>query len=763
MAPKVSKLVIGAEAQDPKAAALRKAFPTPKVPGAPWPTAPPEGHPEPWPAWDEVASASADAGNSAGEVLHLRGTGALRAVGEALQAPPPKAARLEAAVPEAKVQADFQAMADYTDQFFPTDVRMSTPEPQGSCMNPRGPSGTCFDVRPGAVVEIEPSPVDFTAPTAKAPTEAKVQGPIDDKPRKGAVDLEPSSDEISDEEFKVEDPGAVGGGTGVAPVAAINSSPAAAMPSTRAVEVGRLALSVYPRDKCTLEQQEGLNTLDKALEELKIREDIRLRPSGAASSQGYSIAGSSAASSAGGSAATTGNMPSRRAKKEARRRSCKQVYGKEEDAGSDFDPEAEGYTWCGGAYYVKPSKVQWCHRCEGLDDWKVMKIEFVKNIPAPVLERHKAAKEANPKYPELNRGAMGDYRLYTCTACISHDTGTDERTLVTQICRMNKGNNTYEHSKERVEDFKRRQNHAESYFKVLLGFCVTGEGELALRRATEGVGVGIDPTSTGAPPATEEVAEEVGRPMARGGVQGEPLPPLPASEGEDATMTDGGEWHPTDRAGIDVDVDMNTEITQEPEDGSDVHELLRQGFSRKTLKRLASCYGRVRYQCVRTLMTGMLGCILEKQGDMRRAVGAAEKVSNWFNEIESEVAADKEMQEAKEGEAENAIADFKAKARSSVGEAKKEFLKRADEVEGHLNNIRAFRKEANGDYKLQLEFQAMADYTDQFYRDENVTMNVYYKCDAHKSYWNPGGCKGLIRSDRWTQLMSIEEEREKGG
>eukprot|EP00959_Pyramimonas_sp_CCMP1952_P386591 8102010-Pyramimonas_sp.AAC.1 len=50
---------------------------------------------------------------------------------------------------------------------------------------------------------------------------------------------------------------------------------------------------------------------------------------------------------------------------------------------------------------------------------------------------------------------------------------------------------------------------------VLVGFALSEEGLLALRRSMEGAGVGIDPESTGAPPATEAGAKEVGRPMAR--------------------------------------------------------------------------------------------------------------------------------------------------------------------------------------------------------------------------------------------------------
>ena len=42
-------------------------------------------------------------------------------------------------------------------------------------------------------------------------------------------------------------------------------------------------------------------------------------------------------------------------------------------------------------------------------------------------------------------------------------------------------------------------------------------------------------------------------------------------------------------------------------------------------------------------------------------------------------------------------------------------------------------------------------------------MNVYYMCNANKTWENPGGCRGLIRSDRWTQLLTIAEEDEREG
>ena len=80
-----------------------------------------------------------------------------------------------------------------------------------------------------------------------------------------------------------------------------------------------------------------------------------------------------------------------------------------------------------------------------------------------------------------------------------------------------------------------------------------------------------------------------------------------------------------------------------------------------------------------------------------------------------------------------------------------------------MDNRRAFRGESGGDAKVQRAFQLMADYTDQFFSDAQFTMNMYYKCQAGKTADNPAGCKAVIRADRWTQILSLEEEAERGG
>eukprot|EP00959_Pyramimonas_sp_CCMP1952_P268956 5623661-Pyramimonas_sp.AAC.1 len=70
---------------------------------------------------------------------------------------------------------------------------------------------------------------------------------------------------------------------------------------------------------------------------------------------------------------------------------------------------------------------------------------------------------------------------------------------------------------------------------VLVGYALSYDGLTALRRATEGVGVGIAPESAGAPPATETAAQEVGRPMDVEVVPGPPrAPPPPLEDGPGA-------------------------------------------------------------------------------------------------------------------------------------------------------------------------------------------------------------------------------------
>ena len=69
----------------------------------------------------------------------------------------------------------------------------------------------------------------------------------------------------------------------------------------------------------------------------------------------------------------------------------------------------------------------------------------------------------------------------------------------------------------------------------------------------------------------------------------------------------------------------------------------------------------------------------------------------------------------------------------TAGEAKKTLLEEANRMEDHLNRIRAFKAEAKGDEAVAVAFQKMADYSDQFFTDDQFTMNVYYVCKGGKT------------------------------
>ena len=132
----------------------------------------------------------------------------------------------------------------------------------------------------------------------------------------------------------------------------------------------------------------------------------------------------------------------------------------------------------------------------------------------------------NPNYPKLRHGNAGHVRVYTCSRCVAMEEGSDESVVVARLARSNRGPSSISHGLRRVAKFKECFDEVKINMNVLVGFALSEDGELALRRATVGVGVGIEPSSTGAPPATEEVAAEVGRPMVS------PRAPPPPSEGD---------------------------------------------------------------------------------------------------------------------------------------------------------------------------------------------------------------------------------------
>ena len=54
----------------------------------------------------------------------------------------------------------------------------------------------------------------------------------------------------------------------------------------------------------------------------------------------------------------------------------------------------------------------------------------------------------------------------------------------------------------------------------------------------------------------------------------------------------------------------------------------------------------------------------------------------------------------------------------------------------------------------------MADYTDQLLNTDDSALNTYYRCGGLTNVdknWTPKACYAVIRSDRLTQALSIEE------
>eukprot|EP00959_Pyramimonas_sp_CCMP1952_P441051 9233450-Pyramimonas_sp.AAC.1 len=52
---------------------------------------------------------------------------------------------------------------------------------------------------------------------------------------------------------------------------------------------------------------------------------------------------------------------------------------------ADLDRKAQGYVWCEiGPYWMKPQRLGWCRHCGLLDDWKVMRCDWVEEVPQAV-------------------------------------------------------------------------------------------------------------------------------------------------------------------------------------------------------------------------------------------------------------------------------------------------------------------------------------------------------------------------------------------
>ena len=329
--------------------------------------------------------------------------------------------------------------------------------------------------------------------------------------------------------------------------------PKLSKPAALAVNI-KAVLDVLPRDKLTNKQQDDLDAMTDALQVLQLMEKKSVPSSARSDPGGHPQAdlgsevgsnASSAASTGAASAATTGAATAA-SKKRARRRSNKEAYGQRPrgdlvDAASLEDAEAcdqtirEGQAWwCQDSYWVTKNRLGWCRSCGELDDLKVMYWEYVERLSIEELRRHTQGQQYNPLYPELRKGKNGETKVYTCSRCYAKTEGIDEALAVSISSRRNKGPGSITHGRDRVKKFKEIENDCKDILDVLVGFVRKGDVEPALRRSTEGVGVGFDPSSTGARPATEEVATEVGRSMGVASGPGSPCVPPPPSEGEDA-------------------------------------------------------------------------------------------------------------------------------------------------------------------------------------------------------------------------------------
>ena len=109
----------------------------------------------------------------------------------------------------------------------------------------------------------------------------------------------------------------------------------------------------------------------------------------------------------------------------------------------------------------------------------------------------------------------------------------------------------------------------------------------------------------------------------------------PTPQPADSEMPAVEEWRPTDRG--PVEVTRLEEGAKTVEEVLDTTSLLRAGYSKKQLKKLASCYAMIKYENLKGTMVGALGAILQKRGDMNRAVGCPERLQQWLEKIDDVV------------------------------------------------------------------------------------------------------------------------------
>ena len=201
----------------------------------------------------------------------------------------------------------------------------------------------------------------------------------------------------------------------------------------RAIETFQAVLSLIPYHKFTAEQRRGLDKFTLAVHTMQQRE--KARKGGAASVAARSDLGPrGAASSVGGtgsesgfSAATAGAANSRTGKR-GRRRSDKTHYGQAPPssaasaAGDNLECaeamlreeyEAAGSVYCGDGCWVKKDRLGLCRCCTALDDWKIMKTEYVAEM---TRAEKNPLRRGRPREPQLPQGAQSAHNPQGCKA-----------------------------------------------------------------------------------------------------------------------------------------------------------------------------------------------------------------------------------------------------------------------------------------------------------------------------------------------------------
>eukprot|EP00959_Pyramimonas_sp_CCMP1952_P072601 1516737-Pyramimonas_sp.AAC.1 len=139
-----------------------------------------------------------------------------------------------------------------------------------------------------------------------------------------------------------------------------------------------------------------------------------------------------------------------------------------------------------------------------------------------------------------------------------------------------------------------------------------------------------------------------------------------------------------------------------------------------------------------------MNLIICKKRDMNKAVACANVYSDWLStDIYSE------------------ISDFTLKE-------DQQFCHNIQEsMTANAERMQGFSKAVEAGHGKPGQYQLVCDYSDQFLATDKGRMNTYYCCGG-KTVYNMEKkkhvrCKAVIRTDRWAQLLTINQEIEQEG